>query len=83
MDKLLVQINVPAMNANYDVFIPKTSPMYEVQELVKKAINTLSKGQYIAEENSALCFADTGSIVNINLSVQALGLHNGSKLILI
>lgn len=83
MDKILVEISVPAMNTSYDVFIPPVSPMYEVLELIKRAVNILAGGQYNAMGTSVLCFASTGSIVNINLSVHELGLRNGSKLMLI
>lgn len=83
MDKILIEVRVPAMNTSYDVFVPQISPMYEVLELVKRAINTLAGGQYSATATSVLCFARTGSIVNINLSVHELGLRNGSKLMLI
>ena len=83
MDKILVEIRVPAMNTSYDVFVPPVSPMYQVLELVKRVVDALADGQYNAMTNSVLCFASSGSIVNINLSVYELGLRNGSKLMLI
>ncbi len=83
MDKVLVSVKVPVMDESYDIFIPPSSPMYEVQELIKKAVSTLSHGQFIAGKNSVLCFGNSGGIVNINLSVRELGIRNGSRLILI
>lgn len=83
MDKVLIEIHIPAVKVSYDVFVPRSLPMYEVKQLIEKAVNSLSRGQYIAEESSVLCFSGSGSIVNINLSVDELGIHNGSKLILI
>ncbi len=83
MEKVLVQVRVPAINETYDMFIPQTMLAYEVLELMKKVINNLTKGRFEVKETGILCFADSGSIVNINLSVTELGIHNGSKLMLI
>lgn len=83
MDKVLVSVRVPAMDETYDMFLPESSPMYEVQELIKKAVSTLSHGQYIAGRDSILCFGNNGGIININLSARELGIRNGSRLILI
>ena len=83
MDKILVSVNVPALNESYDIFIPPDSPMHEVQELIKKAVSSLSHGQFLAATDTILCFGNSGAIVNINLSVWELGIRNGSRLILI
>lgn len=36
MEKVLVEIFVPALDRPFDIFIPLQSPMYEVLELIKK-----------------------------------------------
>lgn len=83
MDKVLVEIYVPLLDRSFDMFIPLASPMYEVLELMKKAIAEMSDGRFIANENTALCRREDGSIININLSVYELEIRNGSKLMLI
>ena len=83
MDKVLVEIYVPLLDRSFDTFIPLASPMYEVLELMKKAIAEMSDGRFIANENTALCRREDGSIININLSVYELEIRNGSKLMLI
>lgn len=83
MDKVLVEVFVPALNEAYDMFIPLRSPMYEVLELMKKAVTELSEGQFVANQNTALCHRASGAIININRSVFELNIQNGSKLMLI
>lgn len=83
MDKVLVEVFVPALNTTYDVFVPLSSPMYEVLELIKKAVSDLSDGRFVANDHTAICRRDTGAIININLSVYELEIRNGSKLMLI
>lgn len=83
MDKVLVEINVPAAGTSYDVFIPQTSKMSEIVQLVSKSIADLSGGKFKPDSSTILCDAESGSIFNINLSVYELEIKNGSKLILI
>ena len=83
MDKVLVEIFVPVVNTSYDVFIPLGSQMYEVLELIKKAVTEMSDGLFIANQSTAVCYRNSGEIININLSVYESGIRNGSKLMLI
>lgn len=83
MEKVLVEIFVPVLDRSFDVFIPLQSPMYEVLELIKKAVSEMSDGRFIANQNTTICHREDGSILNINLSVYELEIRNGSKLMLI
>ena len=83
MDKVLVEVFLPAAGVSYDVYIPQSSRMSEVLGLVSKVIEDLSKGKYKITAESVLCDRNAGIIFNINLSVAELGIKNGSKLMLI
>lgn len=83
MDKILVEIYVPVLSAAWDMFIPQELQMFELLEMIKKAVEDLSGGKFIADGNTAICHREDGTILNINMSVCELGIHNGSKLMLI
>ena len=83
MEKVLVEIFVPAINQSFDMFLPLKEPMYEVLELIKKAVGELSDGLFISNESTAIADRQDGSILNINMTVFELGIQNGSKLMLI
>lgn len=83
MDKVLVEVYVPVLDRSFDIFIPLRSPMFEVLELIKKAVKEMSDARFIANENTAICHRENGTIININLSVYELEIRNGSKLMLI
>lgn len=83
MEKVLVEVFVPAIDSTYDTFIPRTSSMAEVLELLKKAVTDLSDGRFAATDETAVCYRESGAIININMSVYELGIQNGSKLMLI
>lgn len=83
MDKVLVEIRVPAAGQSYDLFIPLGCKMGEVVKMAAMALSDLSEGRYQAGSDAILCDAETGVIYNINMEVAELGIRNGSKLLLI
>lgn len=83
MDKILVEVYVPTLRTAYDMFLPGDAMMSEVLKLIKKAVSDLSGGRFIPDDSTIICYRENGAIININLSVFELGIHNGSKLMLI
>jgi len=83
MNKVLVEVCLPAANQSFDVFIPLDSRMSEVLTLVSALLSELSDGKYQATHDAVLCDAASGIIYNINMYVSELGIQNGSRLMLI
>lgn len=83
MNKVLVEIFLPAAGKSFDVYIPLESPLSEVLLLVSTCLSDLSDGRYKANGEAVLCDVATGIIYNINMAVCELGIKNGSKLMLI
>ena len=83
MNKVLVEIMLPAADRIFDVYIPLDSNMGEVLQMVNMALSDLSEGKYQARKDAILCDAETGIIYNINLEVAELEIKNGSRLLLI
>lgn len=83
MNKVLVEIFLPAANESFDVYIPLESQMSEVLILVASLLSDLTDGKYKATPNAVLCDAASGIIFNINMAISELGIKNGSKLMLI
>lgn len=83
MEKTLVTVYVPILKDSYDILIPRCVQMYDVLELIKKAVTELSEGRFIPNRNTVLCSKKSGQILDINKSAQELGILNGSKLMLI
>ena len=52
MEKVLVNIFVPVLRKSYDMFIPLQARMYEVLELIKKAVAEMSDGMFNADGNT-------------------------------
>ena len=83
MDKILVEVFLPAANHRYDVYVPAKSKVYEVIQLLGNSLEELSKGFFTKTDDLVLCDQRTMKILDINLSMEDQNYKNGAKLILI
>jgi len=83
MNRITVEIYLPAAERAFDVSIPADVPLRQVTELAAKNLSELSDGLYQADETSVLCDRSSGAFLNANMMVWELGLKNGSQLMLI
>ena len=83
MSKILVEVYVPAADRRCDLLVPYESKLVEVIELVKTVFADDPDSNFTPVDDTILCDRGTGSIFNVNLSAQELGLQNGSRLMLI
>jgi len=83
MHKILVELYNPASNNTYDVYIPLKGKVYEVTHLLSNTVAELSRGYFKATQQIALCHRVTGEVLDINKTIEELGLKSGSKLMLL
>ena len=83
MDKVLIDIFLPAINRSFEVYIPLDSKFYEITPLVAKMLSELSNGLFISGDDSILYERKTGNILNINMSARQLNIKNGDNLMLL
>lgn len=83
MTKVLVNVYIPILNKSYDIFVPTQSQLFEVVELIKRAVTELSEGQFVSSRDTVIARRATGEILNINSTVFELSIGNGTKLMLI
>ena len=83
MNKIIVNVYVPVLNISYDIFVPLQAQLYEVTELIKKAVTELSEGRFIPMRDTTISLRASGKILDINSTIQELGIGNGTKLMLI
>ncbi len=83
MAKILVQIAVPAAAARRDVLIPYECRVHEVTALVKAVFAEETAEGFKAAEDTVLCDAATGDVLDVSMTPEELGLRNGARLMLI
>ena len=83
MNKILVSIYVPALEENYDFWIPINKKIYKIILLLIKIINE-SSGDYYRPTTMALLYDKlTAKPYDINMTVKDNQIGNGTEMILI
>ena len=83
MIKYIVEVYIPAAQKKYDMRIPASSKMGEINPLVAGLASELSGGLYKPTGNSILINAENGEMYNVNMTAAEQGISNGTQLILI
>lgn len=82
-DKILLEVHLPVTHQKYDVWVSDGLQAQVCTELLARTLEELSNGRYRPSGDAVLCDYETGAVFNMSLSVQALGLRNGSRVLLI
>lgn len=83
MNKVLVKLYVPQMEAEYNVWLPINKKLYKIIQLLVKAIYELSGGFYQPEKMPLLYDKVTAKQYDINLNVLENKIENASEIFLI
>lgn len=83
MNKIIVELFVPASEHKYEIKIPESIQMFKVLELIRRAVVETEDGRYVPDETAILCDRNTGDIINLNMTAFEIGIKNGSKLMII
>lgn len=83
MEKILVNIYIPATGGSYDVFIPYDIPIIELIPIIANGISDLSGGKYLVSKHEQLCLKDTSCLLNPKHTLGEYGIQDGAHLYLI
>ena len=82
-NKILIEVYVPILETEYDVFVPINKKVKNVIKLSVDAIHDLSNGCLPQKNNYVLYNRINGILLDIKSNVKQAGLVNGSQVILI
>ena len=83
MNKVLVKLYVPNFDEQYDVWIPLNKKIYNVIDLLVKAVNDFSGGYYKPKERPTFYDRITAKPYDINLTVKDANIKNSTEIVLI
>lgn len=83
MKKLLVEIIVPAINEQFDVFIPRDVLIKELNTIVAEGVAEMTNGKYIVSGYEQLCLEEDSLLLNPLMTLSEYSVNNGMKLFLI
>ena len=82
MEKVLIEVALPAADMKYDLFVPDQMQIGTLTGLVSTVFSKLSNGMYTASPSAVLCDKDTGCQYDSHLRIRDTEIRNGSRLIL-
>ena len=82
-NKILIEVFVPMLEEEYDVFVPINKKIKNVTRLISEAIVDLSNGCFPIKKDIFLYNRQNGLMLDPKLNVKEAGLVNGSQIVLI
>ncbi len=83
MNKIIIEVRVPAINKIYDAKIPRDIQIWEATQLILKMIANLNPGLYAEDNEAVLVDFDSGKVIAVNALVADSGLTNGARIMLV
>lgn len=82
-NKILVDVIVPLLEENYQLYIPINKRISVVINLIEKALREMTNGYYPVKDNSVIIDVETGNVFDVNITVKESKMINGSKIVLL
>lgn len=81
-NKVYVIVEVPLIEAIFDLYIPETKKVGVVKKLILEMVENISEQSFINDGCKNLYDKSTGEKIDENAFVKLSGIHNGTKLLL-
>lgn len=82
MNKLLISVEVPSIEQNFDLFIPINKKMGTIKKYIIKSIQELC-GEILIDKQYLFFDIDTGVKYGNNMYVKDSGIKNGARIIIV
>lgn len=83
MEKILINLYVPAIQTGYDVFVPAEVSIRDLMPLLLDGVTDLSGGKYRTSEREVLCLQNPDMLLSASLSLSDYKIRNGDRIILL
>lgn len=81
--KVIVKIIVPEIDQVFDMYLPVNKKIGNIIELISKAINELTTGEYTVSNTTVLVNVETDKEYEPDILLLNTDIRNGTKLVLI
>ena len=83
MNKVLVEIHIPAIGDHFDTFAPVDVPVKDVTRVIAGGVVEISNGRYVESGHEQLCMKSPVGLLDPNLTLQDYGVKDGIQLYLV
>ena len=80
--KILVNITVPAISEQYDIFVPTNVRIKIIASLVANTVEELSDHRYVASGSECLCSLEKNILLRHGATLNDYGIQTGDHLIM-
>ena len=81
-NKILIQLYIPLIEEEYDIFIPINKRIGTIKQLIEKNMSEQANG-YVIKEDTNLYSQETGQVYDAQVLVKDTDLKNGSRVVLL
>lgn len=81
-NKILLQLCLPVVERNFDIRIPRQLKVAQVTDMIVEYLKKQDE-EYIPTGESVLCDMESGRVLDSNAFIDDVGLHSGSRIMLI
>ncbi|SEP63517.1 hypothetical protein SAMN02910289_00194 [Lachnospiraceae bacterium RM5] len=83
MDKILIELYIPASDKLYELKIPRHLKVIQVKRMIINYLGKQSESEYIPGEDAVLCDYVTGKIIKLDTFIEEAGWFDGYKVFLV
>lgn len=83
MNKVLVEINIPAIGKSYDLYLPEGVRVAEIVRTMSDMLSETDTNFYCPTEDTVLCDRKTGEVYKRSMTIDKIHVFNGKKFMLI
>lgn len=81
-NKILLEVCLPAADRFFEVKVPRRLKVVQVTDMLVEFLRKQG-GEYIPTKESVLCDMESGNVFDSNAFIDTLGIHNGSRVMLV
>lgn len=83
MNKVLVEIHIPAIGEHFDIFVPVDVPIQDVTKVITDGAAEITNGRYVASNCEHLCMKAPAGLLDPHLCLCDYGVKDGTQLYLV
>lgn len=83
MNKVLVELHIPATGDRFDTFVPVDVPIKDLIGVFAGGVAEITNGKYVVSGSEHLCMKESTGLLNPRLSLKDYGVKNGMRLYLV
>ena len=83
MNKVLVEIYVPAIGEHFDIFAPVDVPIRDLTKVITDGVVEAANERYVASNREQLCMKAPAGLFDPMYTLEDYGVKNGMQLYLV